>query len=134
MTTTTSPAPSRADHDGEIPEWTQGDRLRKSLRHADIAVGAMAEMLDVSPATIGRWLNDKGPMRRVYRQVWADLTGVSTHWLETGEYAMRDLNPQPADSVSLSPRTQRHLALVHSVAFPQDSVKVAFTPNLRSVS
>jgi transcriptional regulator with XRE-family HTH domain len=95
MTTTSHPKPS--DLQGAEPEWTLGDRLRKALNHADISVGAMAEMLDVSTATMARWLNDKGPVKRVYLQVWADLTGVSTHWLETGVYAMRDLNPQPAD-------------------------------------
>lgn len=93
----------------DVPGWTLGDRMRKSLRHAEISVGDMAADLGVSVATIGRWLNDRGPVKASVIRVWAMTTGVSPHWLETGEAptheeswlpglrACRDSNPKPSD-------------------------------------
>ncbi len=46
----------------------------------------MAAELQVSRATVSRWLNDKGlPPRSVYLRRWADLTGVPFLWLCHGD-------------------------------------------------
>lgn len=84
----------------DVPEWTLGDRLRRSLRHADISVADMATDLDVSLATMSRWLNDHGPVKRSILRLWAMTTGVSLEWLETGKVA---------------PDTRRYLRVVNSV-------------------
>lgn len=94
-----------------VPEWTLGDRMRKALEVSGTPVGEMAEYLDVGRATIGRWIHDKGPVKRTTLLVWAATTGVDPDWLETGTaglqketggelYAIRDSNPEPADMSS----------------------------------
>jgi len=71
---------------GVVPEWTTGWRLQRSLAHARIQAGDMAAELQVSRATVSRWLNDKGlPPRSVYLRRWADLTGVPFLWLCHGD-------------------------------------------------
>jgi transcriptional regulator with XRE-family HTH domain len=94
---------------GAIPEITLGWRLKMALDYAGVSVGEMADYLDVTRHTIGRWCNDHSPVRRSTLMLWSMRTGVSLEWLETGmvkapqpkpeglSYAMRDLNPQPAD-------------------------------------
>ncbi len=93
----------------DVPTWTLGDRMRKALRHADISVGAMAVDLGVNPATVGRWLSDRTPVKRQTLKVWALTCGVDLEWLETGQapnesgpdggalYTPSDSNREPAD-------------------------------------
>jgi transcriptional regulator with XRE-family HTH domain len=101
----------RAHDDYFVPEWTLGDRMRKALEASGTPVGEIAEYLDVSRQTIGRWLHDKTPVKRHVLLVWAATTGVDPEWLETGtaglenqtgrdQYAIRDSNPEPADMAS----------------------------------
>jgi transcriptional regulator with XRE-family HTH domain len=95
--------------------------MRKALTTSGTPVNEIADYLGVTPTTVGRWINDRGPVKRPILLVWAATTGVSLEWLETGSaglqvetgtdrYAIRDLNPEPADSES-----RRHLTLVRSV-------------------
>lgn len=94
--------------DALVPDWTLGDRMRKALDVSGTPVQEIAEYLDVSRQTIGRWLSDRGPVKRHVLITWAATTGVDLGWLETGtaglenqtgrdQYAIRDLNPEPAD-------------------------------------
>jgi transcriptional regulator with XRE-family HTH domain len=45
----------------------------------------MAELLGRDPATLSRWMGDKGtPPARAFILQWALATNVSAEWLETG--------------------------------------------------
>lgn len=67
-----------------IPQLTLGWRLQMAL--GDQSVQALADELGVTRQTIGRWMHDKGARpRRAYILQWALITGVDSHWLETGE-------------------------------------------------
>jgi transcriptional regulator with XRE-family HTH domain len=84
-----------ATQQGAVPEWTIGWRLQRALGYAGIAAGDMAVELQVSRATVSRWLNDKGlPPRWVYLERWAELTGVSALWLCHGD--VDPCGPRPA--------------------------------------
>ena len=67
-----------------VPTFDLADRLRKSLRAADVSVQEMADYLEVSRNTVGRWINGhtepSGPVVRV----WAMYTGVPYGWLRDG--------------------------------------------------
>ena len=66
-----------------IPELTLGWRLKMAL--GDMKRDDMAEILGVNPATISRWMADKGAApKRAYLSQWAFATGTSLAWLETG--------------------------------------------------
>lgn len=79
---TEQPAPDA----GVIPDWTQGWRIQRALSHAGIAAGDLAVELQVSRATVSRWLNDKKPApRAVYLERIAELTGVPFLWLCHGD-------------------------------------------------
>lgn len=64
-----------------IPEWDMADRMRKSLRHADIGVQEMADYLGVDRGTISNWINGRIKPRKQALLLWAMRTGVSYDWL-----------------------------------------------------
>lgn len=67
-----------------IPELTLGWRLKMSL--GDITRDEIAQVMDVAPTTISRWMADKGaPPKRPYLIQWALATGVPVEWLQTGD-------------------------------------------------
>jgi transcriptional regulator with XRE-family HTH domain len=71
-----------------VPEWTLGWRLQRSLAHAEITVNEIADALNVSRATISRWINDRGAAPRpIYVKEWALRTGVPYTWLAYGTAA-----------------------------------------------
>lgn len=67
-----------------VPDWSLGDRLRKSLDVAGIGVSDMAEVLGYTRDSVGRWIHDRGVPRKATMRAWAAITGVSLEWLETG--------------------------------------------------
>lgn len=67
-----------------VPSWTVGDRMRKALDVAGVSVADMADYLDVSRQTIGRWINNHGPVKVGTLRLWSLRTGVDLGWLETG--------------------------------------------------
>ena len=75
---------SQAPHHA-VPEWTQGDRLRKSLDHAGITVAEMAAYLETSRNTVGNYLADRTRVPGLVMRQWALRTGVPRSWLETGK-------------------------------------------------
>lgn len=78
-----------------IPEWTLGWRLQRSLAFADMSVEDMGRELGVTRSTISRWMNDRGgPPRRIYVEKWAELTGVPIAWILNGDYSP----PEPGAS------------------------------------
>jgi transcriptional regulator with XRE-family HTH domain len=70
--------------EGQIPDWTLGWRLQRSLAHAGVSVEEMAGDLGVTRQTVGRWLHERGEPKRGYLKLWALRTGVSFAWL-TGQ-------------------------------------------------
>lgn len=66
-----------------IPELTLGWRLKMAL--GDMKRDEMAAILGVNPATVSRWMADKGAApKRAYLAQWAFTTGVPLSWLEHG--------------------------------------------------
>lgn len=82
-----------------IPAWTQGDRMRKARAVTGLTTREFARELGVSQQTVVNAENDHVAVRRTTLSGWSLATGVPREWLETGEWAPRDSNPQPTDYV-----------------------------------
>lgn len=67
-----------------VPAWDLADRLRKSLRVADISVQDMADYLDVSRNTVSAWINGRTPPSTQSIRLWALATSVAYEWLKDG--------------------------------------------------
>lgn len=94
-----------------IPQFTQGDRLRKARQLTGLTTREFADEIGVSQATITNAENDNNKVRRITIRAWSMRTGVPAEWLETGEAprpdgpdeglsverARRDSNSQPSD-------------------------------------
>lgn len=76
---------SNLAQEAEVPDWTLGWRLRRSLEHAGISAQQMADTLGVTPSTISRWGRDEVVPRRLFLVEWAKRCEVSYDWLVTGE-------------------------------------------------
>jgi transcriptional regulator with XRE-family HTH domain len=69
----------------DVPSWTLGWRLRRSLDKEGLTAQQMADVLEVSPSQVSRWLRDKGASpRRVYLREWAERCRVPYDWLVGG--------------------------------------------------
>lgn len=81
----------------EVPPWTLGWRLQRSLGHAHVSVEQMAHELGVSRSTISRWMNDRGtPPREIYVKRWAVVCGVPSDWLlGVGQFTWNGLSTPP---------------------------------------
>lgn len=55
--------------------------MRKSLRHSDLSVQAMADYLGVERSTVSTWINGRIVPRKQTLILWAMHTGVSYEWL-----------------------------------------------------
>jgi len=73
-----------AAEDGNIPTWTQGDRLRKAREWAGLDQDQLADRMGVSRGSISNYERDKGD-RLIVINAWALSTGVPKVWLLTGE-------------------------------------------------
>jgi transcriptional regulator with XRE-family HTH domain len=65
--------------------FDKADRMRRALRVSGIAVGDMAEYLQVSRNTVTAWINGRNEPRRRDLAAFAMRTGFPVKWLETGE-------------------------------------------------
>lgn len=77
-----------------IPEWDLADRLRKSLREAEISVGEMAARFEVNRNTIGNWLNGRTVPSASDLRVWSNETCVPVEWLRWGVVPPNDPSDQ----------------------------------------
>lgn len=68
-----------------VPKWDLADRLRKSLREADLGVQDMADYLDVSRNTVSAWINGRTPPSTQSLRLWALRTGLPYEWIKDGE-------------------------------------------------
>lgn len=95
-----------------IPQWTQGDRLRKARSLTGMTSRQFAEALGVSLNTVVNAEGDKRQVRKITLRAWAMATGVPVEWLESGVvpqspddggpvqgWAPWGSNPQPTDYV-----------------------------------
>lgn len=71
--------------EGEIPEITLGMRMRVARERAKIGVEEMAELLGYQRGAPTRWERDEIRPRAAVIGMYSRLTGVSLHWLLTGE-------------------------------------------------
>ncbi|MCM0622596.1 helix-turn-helix domain-containing protein [Nocardioides bruguierae] len=69
---------------GAIPQWTQGDRLRKARQKTGMTAREFANELGVSHGTITNAENDNRDVRAITIKLWALVTGVPLQWLQTG--------------------------------------------------
>lgn len=94
---------------GVVPAWELYDRLRKAREWRGLEQGDLASDLGVSRNTISAAERGKTQPRRSLLMAWAMRTGVSLHWLETGESPRQD-GPDGGSSVvrplGLEPRTR----------------------------
>lgn len=82
---------------GQEPEWTVSDRLRKAREHAGLHQDELADAIDVSVRTISRYeTGDVTQPRRIVLRQWALACGVSYEWL-VGE-ARPPYPPQPVNA------------------------------------
>lgn len=68
---------------GDVPPWTDEDRLVKARTHAGLSQATLADRLGVSERTIKRY-EAGGPRKRGLVLGWALACGVNAQWLETG--------------------------------------------------
>ena len=83
---------------GLVPEWDTADRMRKSLRAADIGVQEIADYLGVSRNTVSTWINGRIQPSTQTLRLWALRCGVDYTWLSgTAPEGRRtsDLRPLP---------------------------------------
>jgi transcriptional regulator with XRE-family HTH domain len=83
---------------GVIPAWTLADRLRKARESRGLTQTELVELTGISRRAMSRYESGVTIPRRPHVIAWAMATGVSLEWLETDECAVRDSNPEPADS------------------------------------
>lgn len=89
------------------------DRMRKTLREADVSVQDMAEYLEVSRNTVGSWINGKTRPNAASLKLWALRVGIPYEWIRYGESPQAggpegsqsglprlDLNQRPSDYLS----------------------------------
>lgn len=76
---------TRAVDRGIVPTWSLGDRLRKARESTGASQSELAAAIDMSHRAIGNYETDRRVPRRPVILAWAMATGVSMHWLETGE-------------------------------------------------
>ncbi len=95
-----------ADDERRVPEWSLGDRLRKSMDLAGMTVSEMAEIFGVGRETVSRWINDRGRPKPMILMLWADGCGVDHQWLETGEASPEAVRLQSVRHQGLEPRTR----------------------------
>lgn len=78
----------------QVPEWTVGDRLRKSRDNAGLKQSEMADLLceaglKASRSTVSAWEADENQPRGFRKVIyaWASITAVPAEWLFTGQGA-----------------------------------------------
>ena len=79
-----------------IPVWTQGDRMRKARQLTGMSTLEFAREIGVSQKTVNNAESDSHVVRKIVLNAWSLATGVPVEWIQTGQYAIRDSNPEPA--------------------------------------
>ena len=77
-----------------IPEWTQGDRMRKARQLTGLSTMEFAREIGVSQKTINNAESDSHVVRKIVMNAWSLATGVPVEWLQTGEVRHQGLEPR----------------------------------------
>src|SRR5687768_1609876 len=85
-----------------VPSWDLADRMRKSLREADLGVQAMADYLDVARNTVSTWINGHITPSKQTLRLWSLRCGVPLEWLEHGIEDSGDIEPDGPDTLGES--------------------------------
>lgn len=67
--------------DPRLPDWNQGERLRKARQTADLSLDDMADHLGCTPRTIRNYESGATRPNRATLMAWAALTDVPLWWL-----------------------------------------------------
>lgn len=105
-----------------------GDRLRKAREHTGMDRKTFAGALGCARDTVTayeQWTDLKAPRESTLRQ-WSMATGVSLHWLKTGEYLPGE-GPlaQSVELRTFNPKSARHLRLVSSLKRTPSPVRLS---------
>ena len=71
-------------YEGQVPVFTQGDRLRKARETTGKGVREFALLIGVSHQTITNAEHEHRNVRPITLNAWAMATGISVQWLKTG--------------------------------------------------
>lgn len=94
---------------GLRPEWTLGDKLRKSRELLGMDQAQFASYSGISRNTVSSYEKGHTTPNRIYLGLWADKTGVDLEWFT--ECPGRDSNTWPTPYEAIGSR-ERHLRLV----------------------
>ncbi len=70
---------------------TVADRLKRSLRYANLHQYDMADYLELHRNSVGDYVRGKTKMLPAVMRIWADRTGVPLSWLKTGQWPDEDV-------------------------------------------
>lgn len=65
----------------QLMTLTQGERLARARKVADLSQDQMAAALGVDRRTIGRWERDQTPVTKAVLIAWAAVTDCPAQWL-----------------------------------------------------
>ncbi|HXI18753.1 MAG TPA: helix-turn-helix transcriptional regulator [Chloroflexota bacterium] len=106
---------------GLIPTFTQADRLRKAREVAHLDQVDLADEIGISRQTVSNYETGSSHPRKIVLKAWALASGVPLEWLmdgtrpptpDSGQWAPRESNPQPADYKYAASRPLLHLVLI----------------------
>lgn len=91
---------------GFVPVLTLGQRLRIAREQTGLEQREFADEIGASRQTVGAAENGRVTPRRMTLRLWSMRSGVSLHWLETGEAPSPDGDGAPGEPpVGLEPTT-----------------------------
>ena len=94
------------------PSFTMTDRLRKAREVSGMDQAQLADALGIAIKTVSNYEHGKHAPREIVLRQWSLATGVSLHWLKTGEQPPGPL-AQLVESRTFNPKSEpRHLHLV----------------------
>lgn len=105
-----------------------GDRLRKARELRGMDMTQLANEIGQTRKTVAayeHWIDLKAPRESTLRQ-WSMATGVSLHWLKTGEYLPGE-GPlaQLVELRTFNPKSARRLRLISSLKRTPSPVRLS---------
>ncbi len=98
-----------SETDGEIPEWTLGDRLRKAREHAGLNQAQLAATIGIARSSVVSYESGRTTPSRPVVLSWSLCTGVPAEWVLGRTLALTgrgvtitSLSPAPAPGWELA--------------------------------
>ena len=79
-----------------VPEWTTGDRLRRSRNHLGVTQEELAHILGIGLRAVKEAEAGKASLKRAVLLGWAVACHVDPEWLEAGTISNGDTRRQYA--------------------------------------